>query len=253
MKAQVKDLQALLNAVCTKEIQNLDHPGLLAAAREITGITERYLYNNIYIVIKKRQADEFVPLSTTSLNHIAHYLGHTSYLDFVNKINRKSNSLLESCIGNYYCYVRRNTPDMAILRSPVAIFMEGTKVMFELKGPTWTYRGELHTTHGCLFVLMTAEEGKSFYHVYKVGTQKKPEVLQGTFSGVSTNFDPIGGRTVLIRVEKPYKQLTCGELMPGDLKKDATVAEKKLGLYFKSSQGNNLNPIQPRTFRIADL
>lgn len=95
-----------------------------------------------------------------------------------------------------------------------------------------------------MFILMKSESGKQLHHVYKIGIREKPQVLQGIFSGVSTTFEPIGGRVVLVAAREPFVKLEGKELTPMELKKSGDLGTR-LARYFESYDGNNLriNPV----------
>jgi len=135
----------------------------------------------------------------------------------------------------------------------VRMWIEGNQLRFELKGPRLFYHAILELRHGCLFIPMKSEEGKAFYHVYKMGTRKHPHVLQGTFSGVSTAFDPIGGRTVLIRADSLYSELTNDSLDVVKLEKSEALAERRLSVYFRDYANNNVSPNKSYSFDLSDL
>ena len=100
---------------------------------------------------------------------------------------------------------------------------------------------------------MESANGKVIHHIYKIGARHKPGVLQGVFSGVSTVFDPIGGRVVLVRVEGPWEELTTKELTPADLSKSTFPWEQSLVQYFGTYHNNNLLTNKSTTFTHADL
>src|SRR5690606_32346735 len=91
---------------------------------------------------------------------------------------------------------------------------------------------------------MEAESGKRLHHIYRIGVREKPQVLQGIFSGVSTTFEPIGGRVVLLAVSEPFEKLEGKELTPAELEQGGTLGAR-LARYFESYDGNNLgiNPV----------
>lgn len=157
-------------------------------------------------------------------------------------------------VGSYYCYVRSNLEKKGVIfRSPVRIFEKGQDIFFELKGPSNTFKGTVTLRTGCLFILMASEYGKAFHHVYKIGNGLEPKVLQGVFSGVSTAFDPIGGRTVLIRQEQNYNDLSNQRSDISALKKSARPGDKHLALYFKEYTNNNVAPNKSTGFSLDDL
>jgi len=100
---------------------------------------------------------------------------------------------------------------------------------------------------------MRASKGKEFHHVYKIGTREKPSLLKGVFSGVSTAFDPIGGRTVLIRSDEDFSKLKNAELAINEIAKSGSKTEKKLAMYFMNRSENNLSIGRVITFNENEL
>lgn len=188
----------------------------------------------------------------TRLDAIAKFVGHRNYRAFLESLNLDSG--LQSLIGEYYCFVRMNQEKGELLRSPVKIFPKDGRISYYLKGSRLHYEGELKKSEGCLFVLMKSIKGdKSFYHVYRIGAMDKPEVLQGIFSGVSTNFNPIGGRAVLVRANESFENLKIGRLDVKTLRRSKQVIEQNLALYFEKMEENNLSISTPSTFDRRDL
>jgi hypothetical protein len=171
---------------------------------------------------------------------------------FLESLKEKRDAQLDSCLGSYYSYIRMNAKETALFQSPVQIFYKNGKYMFEQKGARNTFIGEIRSEKGCLFVLLESMEGKSFYHAYKIGVVSSPKLMQGIFSGVSSSFDPIGGRVVLIRVQSQFNLLSAEELSKSKTKlKDEKM--KSLFEYFNETEGNNLSIAPAYTFSIEDL
>jgi hypothetical protein len=254
-KVKVDHLHKLLYALHKKTGLELSIKNLQTISEEIKGIGSDYLYWKIQYKIKGRKKNDVIGLRTTQLDHIARYLAYEDFQNFVAVHEVDDDPQLRSLIGSYYSYVRRNSEEEGyILRSPVKIEQRADgKVEFQLKGPSYTFKGELYSKHGCVFVLMKADEGKVFHHVYKIGERQSPVVLQGVFSGVSTAFDPIGGRTVLVRTDEPYASLKNASLSVNTLRKSKLAVEKRLAIYFKDYANNNVAPKRSSTFGIGDL
>jgi hypothetical protein len=258
-KVKVIYLDRLMVMIAKKTKQSFNTKGF-QAMREAIGenkISETYLYQKIYIGIKnaKRNGKKTINLNRGLLDHLADFLGYHTYPEFVEHMDNPVNPILLSCIGNYYSYVRQNDDKGIILRSPVKIYVKEGKVCFDLKGGKWTYAGDVEITHGCLFILMRSSGGKMIHHVYKIGARDQPHVLQGIFSGVSTAFDPIGGRAVLVRLEeKDSEKLFNKKLEVTKLTESKDVGLKNIGHYLADRNGNNLsiNSIG-MTFGIDDL
>jgi hypothetical protein len=245
MEVKVDHLDRLLDMIAKKTKQPIDGPGF-DAMREAIGekkIGDGYLYEKIYRRKEnaRKGGKEWVSLQRSKLDHLAQFLGYPNYPEFANRIDVSADPVLLSCIGNYYSYVRRNDGLGMVLRSPVQIREEEGKILFELKGPTWVYKGTIKLANLCLFILMQSSVGKEIHHVYKIGVRKEPKVLQGIFSGVSTSFDPIGGRAVLIRSNESYDTMSNAALETDSLITSTDSILCRIGSYFQERVGNNIS------------
>jgi hypothetical protein len=256
MQVSVNTIEKVLDALCQQEKQTYDHTGLRAIAAEISeGLGEKYLYEKLHLPAKKarQQGEAVIDVSPSKMEVISKFLGFNSFRALQDSWIRPSDPILLSLIGNYYLYVRRNDPRTLVMRSPVHVSEDSGNVIMEVRGPLSTFKGTLELTNGCLFVLLRSSSEKRIHHVYKIGRREKPKVLQGIFSGVTTAFDPIGGRVVLARTELPKEKMSNLEQTIGQLKKSNVPGESKLANYFRSFEGNNLRIGQPRTFSFDDL
>lgn len=253
MKIKVRHLHRLLGMLSEKTREPLDRAGLRTIAAEIGGISEDYLYKKIYNEIRNLDGDSELSLRDAQLNSVARFLGFRNLLAAVASLDNPEDAQLKSLVGNYYIYVRQNSTRGQVFRSPVEIQQSQEKFVLRLKGPSWTYEGEIKIRHGCLFVLLVSPEAKSFYHIYKVGTRRAPKVIQGIFSGVSTAFDPIGGRSVLIKVEEPFPILKNHAFPITDLHNADSSEGKILSGYFRDYSKNNLSINKVISFDLEDL
>jgi len=253
-KVRVDILDRVLKAISKKTGLMPSMKNLNAISEQIPGVSDNYLYKKIHSQISKKKTSEFIGLRTDQLNCVAQFLGYEDFRSLSSALERKDDPQLFSLVGNYYSYVRRNAEKLTVLRSPVTIWKANDGIFwFELKGPSQAFTGEIKKRHGCLFILIESKGGKAFFHVYKIGERASPAVLQGTFSGVSTAFDPIGGRAVLIRAEQPYTSLVNASLDGNTLKKSRIAGEKQLKAYFEEYLNNNVSPNRASAFDIADL
>lgn len=253
-KVRVDHLYKMLDALSVKTGLTLSQKNLKLIADQIEGIGEDYLYKKIYNPIKKLRRNDTIGLRADQLDCVAKYLGRDNFSTLAQVLDRRKDPQLESLVGHYYSYVRRNASVTSVLRSPVRILKNKDEAfVFELKGPDQVFAGTIENRHGSLFILMVAKGGKAFHHVYKIGERKNPVVLQGTFSGVSTAFDPIGGRAVLIKTECAYEVMTNASLSIAELKKSGLTGEQKLAGYFAEYFNNNVAPDRSSTFDEQDL
>jgi len=253
MKIQVRHLHRLLLLLSEKTREPLDRAGLRNMAAGIGGISEDYLYKKIFYEIRDRDEEECLSLRDAQLNSIASFLGYRNIPALVAAFDSPADEQLQSLVGSYYIYVRQNSSKGLIFQSPVEIKESEGNFILRLKGPSWTYEGDLKIKHGCLFVLLASPEHKSFYHIYKIGTRRDPRVIQGIFSGVSTAFDPIGGRAVLLKVRTPFSTLKNQAFTAEELHKTGLPERKILARYFQDYSKNNLSINKVVGFEIEDL
>jgi hypothetical protein len=253
MKIKARHLHRLLLLLSEKTREPLDRAGLRNMACEIEGISEDYLYKKIFFEIRNLDKEDPLSLRDAQLNSVARYLGYRNMQLLVATFDSPADEQLKSLEGNYYIYVRQNSTKGLIFQSPVEIRESEGRFILRLKGPSWTYEGELKIKHGCLFVLLASPEHKSFYHIYKIGTRRDPRVIQGIFSGVSTAFDPIGGRAVLLKVKAPFSTLKNQAFTPEQLDGSPLPENRILGRYFGDYARNNLSINKVVSFEIEDL
>jgi hypothetical protein len=258
MDVKIHHIEQLLAALAHKTNRRQDTTGFDEISDDIddSDISGRYLYKYLYLRVQEARKKNIKILScrNNKLNKLASFLTPgITFLEWCDRTDRPLDNELVSCMGNYYCYVRRNADEGTLMRSPVQIFERDNSVHFKLRGPRWTYEGGAHVKNGCLFILMQASGGKEIHHVYKLGKREKPLVLQGVFSGVSTVFEPIAGRTVLIRTEEDFTKLKNLELDIADMKRSQNKEQRRLAEYFLSYEANNLKINPVTTFTIDDL
>ncbi len=253
MKVRVQILKTILEHLSEKTGHAIDFPGLRSISEMIGELGSDYLYKKILLEIKTKDDEELHGVRDFHLNKILGFLGFSSLNSFEAHLHNPPNDQLVSLVGNYYSYVRANYQSGIVLRSPVRIVQSETEINFNLIGKEQTYSGPLRIKDGCLFILMFSGEGKCFHHVYKIGNRKKPIVMQGVFSGVSTAFDPIGGRTVLIRQETSFDSLTNKKLSAEEMISSSSIEESRVGSYFRNYYNNNLSPSKSSDFGYDDL
>ena len=253
MKIKVRHLDRLLFMLSEKTKEPIDRAGLRNMASGIEGISEDYLYKKIFYEIGDLNKDDELSLRDAQLNSIARFLGFKNIYRLLFSFESPVDEQLQSLVGNYYIFVRQNSIKGLIFQSPVEIQESEGKFFLRLKGPSWTYEGDLKIKHGCLFVLLASPEYKTFYHIYKIGTRRDPKVIQGIFSGVSTAFDPIGGRAVLIKVNEPFATLKNKAFSADELAESGLPENKMLAAYFRDYPRNNLSINRVVSFGIEDL
>jgi hypothetical protein len=256
MEVGIHTIAKLLEALALQTGQSLDHKGFGVMSERVGGlVSQRYLYDSLYLKLEKsREAGLLhMNLQPAKLDEVSRFLGYESFQAFCRSQDIQQDPVLLGCVGVYYCYVRRNDSAGVVLRSPARLHIVDGRVRFDLQGPKWHYSGLVSIRHGCLFVLLESAGGKAFHHVYKIGQREKPQVLQGIFSGVSTGFDPIGGRVVLVRSTEVYGEMTHDTLEVSRLRKSKDPVEVALAEYFETYGDNNLQIKRVVTFGVEDL
>ncbi|MBT1688271.1 hypothetical protein [Dawidia soli] len=258
MDVKIHHIEQLLAALARKTNRPQDTKGFEEISDMIddVAISGRYLYKYLFLRAKEARKTNVRVLSykPPKLDKLAGFLiPGITFLEWCDRVDRPLDNELVSCTGNYYCYVRRNAEEGTLMRSPVQIFERDNGVHFKLRGPRWTYEGAALLKNGCLFILMHASGGKEIHHVYKLGKREKPQVLQGVFSGVSTVFEPIAGRTVLIRTEEDFTKLKNLELDIAGMKRSQDKEQRRLAEYFMAYKDNNLKINPVTTFTLDDL
>lgn len=252
MKVKVRHLHRLLLQLSEKTKEPLDRAGLRNMSLEVGGISEDYLYKKIFHEIKNLKEDQELSLRDAQLNSVARFLGYNNITAALSAFDTPADDQLKSLVGNYYVYIRQNSNKGLIFQSPVEIREWDGKFLLRLKGPSWTYEGEVRIKHGCLFILMTSAD-KSFYHIYKIGTRRDPKVIQGIFSGVSTAFDPIGGRAVLLKREESLATMKNQAFTQVEMNNSSSPEGKIIAAYFRDYSKNNLSINKVISFGIEDL
>lgn len=258
MGFKVGNVRGLFNELVRVTKQSLDGPGFRRMSDLITekvggNVSPRYLSETLLNKIKDTDDEVLVTIRPHNLDKIAEYLGYENFQDYIDQQETPTHPVLTGCIGAYMCYLRRNTEKGMILASPVRIFEKEGKIVLELKGPDRSYNGEVSFKNNCLFILMKAKNEKEFHHVYEIGQREKPGLLQGIFSGVSTSFEPIGGRVVLKRTEEEFKSLKNLSAEVKVLKKSRSLEERRIAEYFERYEENNLKIKRSITFGVDDL
>jgi hypothetical protein len=241
-RALLQQIQAVVDASSSKKE--------LSRADEAIGLGENYLYTNVRAKIL---VNKDLRLHDRTMKLILDFLGYIDFQEFKNKVDNPITKQLLSCAGEYYSYVRRNMDEGTVFRSPLRLYVENGRMKVEFKGGRLKYEGVVRIENGCLFIPLESKSGKAFYHIYSIGATETPRVLQGVFSGISNQYDPIAGRAVLVRTEEQFASLRNAELAITTLKKSKALYEKSLATYFSDRSRNNLWLNRPYAFDERDL
>ncbi|CAN5850472.1 hypothetical protein BH11BAC7_BH11BAC7_37090 [soil metagenome] len=261
MQCNSADILSLLEkaaAIAGYKPVNVYFPFIHAKMKEkIKGdfFAENYLYKKLYLRARNAEKngggklnlkDEYIEL-------IVSYAGFKSYDQFLKLREQKFPEELENCAGAWYSYVRCNSGEMYVLRAPVRIYEETKQIFIEMKGTSRTFKGELKIEAQCIHCLLESGQGKSIHLVLTLGVAKKPNVLLGVFSGISSGGDPIAGREVLVRQVLEFEGLKNNRLSISGLIGSDNEEEKLIGEYFMDKQDNILKGGRSSTFELGDL
>jgi hypothetical protein len=252
MEVSVRYLKQLIDALSKKHRKGTDMKGLEAIC-EAVNVTPSYLYKKIANPIANLRDNDKIRLRTSIVSQLLNDIGFATISEFEQHVDSPMSQQARSLIGSYYSYVRRNTTDGVLLRSPVQIKEVDHQLIFMLTGDRLEYKGKLELSNGVVSVLMNSMEGKAFHHIYRIGTMEKPKVIQGIFSGVTSGFDPIGGRVVLERREEAFSGLKPAALDIAELKKTRLKSNQQLATYFSKYVDNNLKVGRSASFSFNDL
>ena len=251
-KYPAKVVLQLIEAIAEAAREDLSFKGFQEMELKVGGsVGEKYLYKKYNEVEKK--PDGMISIQSSKLDDILQFLGFADLESFQYAIENPIHELLGSCAGNWLSYVRQNSHNGILYVSPVRIYREQGKMLYELSGPHQGYLGELKLQNEVLYALFEGSTGKQFHHVYKLGSRHSPNVLQGTFSGASTSGEPIAGRTVLIRQKAAFEELKGERLKIKDLLSSESEDLQRLGQYFESFEKNNLRIERVDSYEVDDL
>lgn len=253
MEIAVKYLDFLIDELANKYNVARDRKGLETICEKVPGVTSEYLYKKIANRISKLRVTDKIRLRESLLRLLLADLEFRNVNEFMQFVDVPLCVQARSLVGTYYTYVRRNTAEGVLLRSPICIVEQGRKLVFTLMGERLMYTGDVVLKNGVVYILMKSSEGKCFHHIYKIGTMESPKVMQGIFSGVTSSFEPIGGRVVLERRDEEFKKLKLGSLDISEMKKSRLKNQKQLAKYFEKYTNNNLRIGKVTSFSFGDL
>jgi len=215
---------------------------------------ERYLYKEVHQKLKKlKGANAVIDLNQNNIEHVVKFLGFSNYDQFKKMRSAPAHPILKECVGNWYSYVRCNSGEEYVLISPVKISEEGQEIHIELKGKERNFIGKLKFEGSCVYCLLESKQDKNLHLVFNVGHSKKPNVLQGVFSGMSTAGDPIAGREVLVRRKEKIFELKNFRRSIPEMLKSKLEEDKIIGMYFKEPAQNILKGGKSSTYELIDL
>lgn len=247
-----REIKQLIEEIARKTKEDLILTGFRAMELKIgKSVGEKFLYKKYNEINKKPDGE--ISIQRSRLDDMLAFLGFANLQAFQQAMANPIPEVLQSCEGNWVSYVRQNSEKGIIYQSPVRIFEQQGRMMFMLSGPHQSYTGEMTFSNGVVFTLFVGENGKQFHHVYRIGQRMNPRVLQGVFSGVSTEGNPIGGRTALIKSDRNFEDLVNGQVRITELESSTDSIKVSIAKYFKKYADNNLSINRVVTFDIDDL
>lgn len=214
-----------------------------------------YLYRKLFRRAKlaEKKRTPFIRLNAQNIETIARFLGYQGYKQFLKMEHPDKDPVMASCAGTWYSYVRCNSGNPDILVSPVEISTKGKEVVMKLKGPGRIFHGQMSRKGNCLYCNLDGGNEKKLNLIFKLGSVKHPDVLQGVFSGVSSGGDPIAGREVLIRKEIKFELMKNQKI---DMTKEPEERDDEMKLlytYFGRKENTILKGGRSSTFTLSDL
>jgi hypothetical protein len=265
MKFPRTDIVKLLNRIARETKYDLAHTNFPSIKEKLdekfaqlepskTPLTysDEYLYRKLYLPSLK-QEKEFVSANVAIINAIAQSIGFDSFSHFVSAVDSTDSPVLRNCMGQWYSYVRCNSGQPYVLRSPVQIHEHRKEIVMELQGPQRKFRGQIKLVGECLHCLLESAQIKKIYLILKIGFSSNPDVLQGIFSGLSTGGDPIAGREVLVRSKLGYGQMSPARIAISELQAARSEEEKRIGNYFSGKENSILKAGTGSTYGLDDL
>lgn len=221
-------------------------------------IGERYIYDTLYLSVEKAKKDQrsTIHADQSCLDSICFFLGFQNLETYRQMENPFLPPGVFSIVGNWYSIVRCNSGLPDLLLSPVKIrIVENNTAALELKGPHRTYQGKIKWIGGSISShLVSRDQAKTLHLAFNIGVAKKPQLLLGVFSGVSSGGKPIAGREILLRIEEDYEKMKNKKLRMSSIPADSsfTIPDPILK-YFADFKSCYFKVTDASTFDLNDL
>ncbi|MEZ4825095.1 MAG: hypothetical protein R3C61_02200 [Bacteroidia bacterium] len=222
-------------------------------------ISQRYLYEYLHLRINRAEDAEQTTygLNAAYVEKLVQYVGFQGiqhWLTAQEGLKDRFYRQLESLTGIYDCYVRCNSGQPDLLKSPVRIYHNGKYTEMEMRGKVRTFTGKPEIVQGCMFALLRSDQDKQFHWVCKVGNSLSPEVIQYIFSGISSGGDPIGGKGLLIKTaHSDIRKCTNEKISLESLSSGTNERDRLLYAYFSNTNTTRLKISGVSTFDFRDL
>lgn len=233
---------------------SLDHSGFLIMSEYIekeTGIliSQTYLYDTYRSIEKAiKGGNKPVRMYTQKLDTIAKAIGYSRFSEFLKGHLVEINPILKGCEGNWWHFIRAYSGEY-IVKAPVKISHEENRMKIELKGRELFYKGSIELRSGNLFCNLDTGNHKILFIVLKIGTIRNPILMQGTFAGISSATNPVGGKLILLRENKlEFSNMNWEKMELGTAKIDRRILR-----YFKTYESNCLTIEKVNTCDFGDI
>lgn len=236
MAVKTNIVYKLLSKLSDETGTDLDYGGFGIMSEKIDAdISQKYL-DDTYRLVRLALAEnkETIGSRPRKLDLIARHLGYRNFHAFEFEINTPIDPMLKQCIGNWWSIVHANT-GKNLYKAPVRIYMDRQQnISIKLKGQENIFIGKISLRAGCFFCELDSGKTKKLYLVIKCSVNEKVKVLQGTFAGISSTGDPIGGRELLMKEDKlSFEDMKWQQLSIGGKDLDPRVAH-----YFRQYESN---------------
>ncbi|MEM1319621.1 MAG: hypothetical protein AAGG75_05155 [Bacteroidota bacterium] len=267
MKISVESLEHLLEEVIKKANTNRERINLIELSEKINTVLprdykplgNRYIYETIDRTIKKAKKEKksSVRIGDASLHSLAYYIGFRDVEEFLSNRYPRLRTEAFAIEGNWYSIVRYISDLPVLLVSPVQVIIDGDVVRMKLYGKHRIYEGEINWIAGSISCfLSTTDKVKSLHLAFKLGVIKKPKLLKGVFSGVSSSGNPIAGREILWRPDEDIEFEAMSNFKVDteeSLKIDDPRIPKPIITYFSNSKDSYLKISEAGTFDVYGL
>lgn len=258
MGFKASSILLILEVLARKHGESMDYQGFGRLEEKLleakVNISQKYLYENMYRQATKafNDGEKTIGLNKSYVHEIIKHLGYASYSEFERRIEQSAKKLdliLESCLGTWYSYVRTNTGEPFILQAPVEIYRhedEQSVAIMSLKGGARVFKGQINLVKelGVMNCSLTSEsKDKTIHLVMKLGVFYNPAYIKGVFSGVSSYGEPIAGKEVLIRQDKPIEELVPAKIKIEEAKTSEDSRLRALATFFEKYEGNNIKEV----------
>lgn len=237
--ASTQSVLRLLNELADKRKVEMDYGGFGKMSEFIDSdeISQKFL-DDTYRRVRKHLAANKPVVGTRigKLNVIAVALGYKSFAQFESRWSNPPEPLFQACVGLWWSHVLGNVGN-TIYKAPVQIFHDEEEGMcIRLRGKENDFRGNITLRAGSLFCELDSGREKKLYIILKGEIGNRPDVLQGTFAGISSTGDPIAGRELFTRSSDEKFALMKWQAIDAD----SEILGPRIRSYFSNTAENRI-------------